>query len=376
MKKIIFRKLLIDCLIFFFLALFGISTIIWVFQAVNFLDIMIEDGRNYSVYLNYTLLNFPKIISRILPFALFFSFSYTFIKYEAQNELVIFWNHGVSKFTVVKFFFFISILIMLVQIIILSFIVPKSQEAARSKLRSSDVDYFESLIKPKKFNDTIKGLTIFAEEKDINGEFRNIYIKKKTANKSFQITFAKKGIFELKNDEKILVLYDGNTLNSNNGKLTNFNFSKSDYGLSNMNSHLVVQQKMQEQSTFSLFYCLYNIFISKETIRLINCDLSNQKNVYKELFKRLINPLYLPLLVLISLQLILTSKENPIYNKKKILIFIVGFTMIIIAESSIGYISNKLAYNIIIVCLPFIFISIFYLYLFKKLNIHFKKVLK
>ena len=373
MKKIIFRKLLIDCLIFFFLALFGISTIIWVFQAVNFLDIMIEDGRNYSVYLNYTLLNFPKIISRILPFALFFSFSYTFIKYEAQNELVIFWNHGVSKFTVVKFFFFISILIMLVQIIILSFIVPKSQEAARSKLRSSDVDYFESLIKPKKFNDTIKGLTIFAEEKDINGEFRNIYIKKKTANKSFQITFAKKGIFELKNDEKILVLYDGNTLNSNNGKLTNFNFSKSDYGLSNMNSHLVVQQKMQEQSTFSLFYCLYNIFISKETIRLINCDLSNQKNVYKELFKRLINPLYLPLLVLISLQLILTSKENPIYNKKKILIFIVGFTMIIIAESSIGYISNKLAYNIIIICLPFIFISIFYFYLFKKLNIHFKK---
>ena len=376
MKKIIFRKLLIDCLIFFFLALFGISTIIWVFQAVNFLDIMIEDGRNYSVYLNYTLLNFPKIISRILPFALFFSFSYTFIKYEAQNELVIFWNHGVSKLTVVKFFFFISILIMLVQIIILSFIVPKSQEAARSKLRSSDVDYFESLIKPKKFNDTIKGLTIFAEEKDINGEFSNIYIKKKTANKSFQITFAKKGIFEFKNDKKILVLYDGNTLNSNNGKLTNFNFSKSDYGLSNMNSHLVVQQKMQEQSTFSLFYCLHNIFISKETKRLINCDLSNQKNVYKELFKRLINPLYLPLLVLISLQLILTSKENPIYNKKKILIFIVGFTMIIIAESSIGYISNKLAYNIIIVCLPFIFISIFYLYLFKKLNIHFKKVLK
>ena len=78
MKKIIFRKLLFDCLTFFFLALLGISIIIWVFQAVNFLDIMIEDGRNYNVYFNYTLLNFPKIISRILPFALFFSFSYTF----------------------------------------------------------------------------------------------------------------------------------------------------------------------------------------------------------------------------------------------------------------------------------------------------------
>jgi len=376
MKKIIFRKLLLDCLTFFFLALFGISIIIWVFQAVNFLDIMIEDGRNYNVYLNYTLLNYPKIISRILPFALFFSFSYTFIKYEANNELVIFWNHGVSKLTVVNFFFFVSILIMIIQIVILSFVIPKSQEAARSKLRSSDVDYFEGLIKPKKFNDTIKGLTIFSEEKDINGEFKNIYIKKKTTDNSFQITFAKKGIFEFRDDEKILVLYDGKTLNSKNGKITNFNFSKSDYGLSNMSSHLVVQQKMQEQSTYSLFYCLHNIYISEQKIRLLNCDIANPKNVYKELFKRLINPLYLPLLVLISLQLILTSKENPTYNKKRLFIFITGFTMIIIAESSIGYITNKLTYNIIILSIPFIFISIFYFYLFSRLSFNYKKILK
>ena len=102
---LIFLKLLLDCLTFFFLALFGISLIIWVFQAVNFLDIMIEDGRNYNVYFNYTLLNFPKIISRILPFALFISFSYTFIKYEANNELIIFWNHGVSKISIINFFF-------------------------------------------------------------------------------------------------------------------------------------------------------------------------------------------------------------------------------------------------------------------------------
>ena len=161
-------------MIFFFLALFGISLIIWVFQAVNFLDIMIEDGRNYNFYFNYTLLNFPKIISRILPFALFISFSYTFIKYEANNELIIFWNHGVNKISIVNFFFWISILIMLIQIIIIAIIVPKSQEMARSKLRSSNVDYFEGLIKPKKFNDTIKGLTIFrSEERRVGKECRS-----------------------------------------------------------------------------------------------------------------------------------------------------------------------------------------------------------
>ena len=373
MKKIIYRKLLIDCLIFFLLSLFGISTIIWVFQAVNFLDIMIEDGRNYSIYLNYTLLNYPKIISRILPFALFFSFSYTLIKYETNNELIIFWNHGISKINIINFFFWVSTLIMLIQIILVSIIVPKSQEIARSELRSSDVDYFEGLIKPKKFNDTIKGLTIFAEEKNIDGEFKNIYIKKNSSDNNFQITFAKKGIFELKGDKRVLVLYDGQTLNNNNNNITNFNFSKSDFGLSNMDSHLVKHPKIQEQSTFNLINCLKSIFDIKG-IEIINCNKNNPRETYKELFKRLINPFYLPVLTLISLSLILTSKENLKYTKNKYIIFLIGFGIIILSESSLGYITNDLFKNIYISILPISFVLIIYLIIIFKLKLLNKKI--
>ena len=111
---------------------------------------------------------------------------------------------------------------------LLTIIVPKSQEIARTQLRSSDVDYFEGLIKSKKFNDTVKGLTVYADDKNSKNEFINIYIKKTSPNDKFQITFAKKGIFEKKGNAKILVLYDGQTLSSNKGKITNFYFSKSD----------------------------------------------------------------------------------------------------------------------------------------------------
>ena len=93
MKKIIYRKFLKDCLNFFIIALISTSIIIWVFQAVNYLDIVIDDGRNYITYLQYSLLNFPKIVARILPFAFFFSFSYVIAKYEKKNELIIFWSN-------------------------------------------------------------------------------------------------------------------------------------------------------------------------------------------------------------------------------------------------------------------------------------------
>ena len=45
-----------------------------VFQAVNYLDLVIDDGRGYAVYLVYSLLNYPKIVSKILPFAFFLVF--------------------------------------------------------------------------------------------------------------------------------------------------------------------------------------------------------------------------------------------------------------------------------------------------------------
>ena len=192
MKKILFKKLFYDCLVFL-ITLVSTSVIIWVFQAVNFLDIMIEDGRSYTVYISYAVLNFPKIISKILPFSLFFSFSYVLAKYELNNEMIVFWNNGVDKITLINFFLKISIFLTLIQILLTTFVVPKSQELGRTFIRTSNIDFIDSFIKPKKFNDTIKNLTIYADNKDDEGNLQ--YFAK--IELTFQ-NFAKKANLKLK----------------------------------------------------------------------------------------------------------------------------------------------------------------------------------
>ena len=178
MKKIIYRKFLYDCLIFFIITLTSASVIIWVFQAVNYLDIIIDDGRDYLVYLNYSLLNFPKIFSKILPFALFFSFSYVIAKYELNNELLIYWNFGISKISFVNFFLFCSLVIFLIQLFLTAFIVPNSQSLARSIIRVSDYNFVDNFIKVKKFNAAVNNLTIYTESKTSSNNYRNIYINR------------------------------------------------------------------------------------------------------------------------------------------------------------------------------------------------------
>ena len=224
MKKILFRKLLYDYILFLIIALISTTVVIWVFQAVNFLDIMIEDGRDYLVYINFSLLNFPKILSKIFPFILFFSIFYVTIKYELNNELMIFWNFGIHKIQIINFIFKVSILLTVIQIILTSIVVPKSQDMARSFLRSSSVNFFDNFIKPQRFNDTIKGVTIYSDKKDNEGNLKNLYLKKELDNNNFQITYAKKGSFKEFGNTTILVLYEGATITSKNKEITNILF--------------------------------------------------------------------------------------------------------------------------------------------------------
>ena len=50
MKKLIFRKFLLDFSLSFFVLIFSFSLIVWVIQAVNYLDFVSEDGHGFKVY--------------------------------------------------------------------------------------------------------------------------------------------------------------------------------------------------------------------------------------------------------------------------------------------------------------------------------------
>ena len=91
------NKLILDVTKFFLLSSLSLSLIFLVVQAVNFLDYISEDGHGIYTYFGITILNFPKIFSRIMPFCVFITIFYIINKYELKNELLIFWNIGVKK---------------------------------------------------------------------------------------------------------------------------------------------------------------------------------------------------------------------------------------------------------------------------------------
>jgi len=379
MKKIIFRKFTYDYFTFFLIALLSKRVIIWVFQAVNYLDIVVEDGRDYGIYFGYSLLTLPKIMSKIYPFAIFLSFYYLILRYEADNELIIFWNFGVNKITLIHFFLKISFFLFILQIILASIITPKTQDLARSLLRNSNINFFDDFIKAKKFNDLIKDLTIYSENKDQDNNLENIYIKKKVSG-GFEITFARSGEFRIINDSQYLVLFDGQNIRGNDNNLTNFSFSESSINLSDLETNVLKTIKVQENSTIDLIKCYENIKLGKlpivnveENFRVQNCTQQNIFVIMKELYKRLIIPIYIPILILISSFLIISSKENVNFARYKIYIFLLGFFTIIISETSLRYVQLSYSENLILILAPLVLLVSLYSFFLYSLKLKFRK---
>ena len=376
MKKILFQKLFSDYMIFLLLALISTSIVIWVFQAVNYLDIMIEDGRDLWVYINFSLLNFPKIVSKIFPFVLFFSLFYVTTKYELNNELIIFWNFGVHKIQIVNFVLKFSLFLLFVQLVLTSIIVPKAQDKARYFLRSSTVNFLDNFIKPQKFNDTIKDVTIYSDKKDKEGNLYNLYLKKRIGSHEFQITYARKGVFKENGNKPVLILYDGATISSKNKNITNISFSKSDFSLANLETNTTTYKKTQEISSSKIIKCIYyfynlgNVQFKMNSKNIENCSEKNMKNILKEFYKRFIIPLYLPILSLLSMILIIQSKENSNYNRIRLITFVFGISTIIFSETTIRFVDQARINNLSLILIPIIFLLTIYFVLFYKFKIN------
>tara|TARA_B110000444_G_C18815886_1_gene585116 strand:- start:623 stop:1756 length:1134 start_codon:yes stop_codon:yes gene_type:complete len=377
MKKLLFRNFLKDTLKFFIVTCFAISLIVWVIQAVGFLDFVTDDGHGLYVYFSYSLLNFPKMVHRIIPFIFFISLFYQITQYEYKNELLIYWTNGLRKIEFINIVVFYSLTIFVFQIILGGFISPLSQNEARSKLRGSSVDFFPSLIKEGRFIDTVSNLTIFIKSQDEDKTYNNIFLKddiNNDAGVSSQTIYAKSGILINEKDNRYFKLFNGEIINNEKGKITNIKFESINFNLEKYKSKSTTYPKIQEFPSRILFMCLTLYFKVKPKNfehEYLNCNKGPINEILQEFLKRFYKPIYIPLIALMSSLLVIKAKENSSYRFYKNFLFIIVFFIIVISEISLRYVSDDSVGLWFFIIFP---ISLFFLIYFSLLTVLNKKI--
>ena len=82
MKNRIYKYFYYEFIGYFTVILFALTAIIWTLQAVNFLDLVTQDGHAFKVYLFYSLLTLPKVFTKLIPFTFLLALILTIIKFE------------------------------------------------------------------------------------------------------------------------------------------------------------------------------------------------------------------------------------------------------------------------------------------------------
>ena len=372
MEKILFRKLILDISLRALIITFTIGLIVWIIQAANYLDFVIDDGHNFTIYFYYNLFNFPKIIHRILPFVFGISVFFELIKYERNNELLIFWTHGITKQRFISNLINFSLIVMFLQIIIGSIISPSSQLKAREFLKNSSMDFLPNLIKQGKFIDTVSGLTIFISEKTDKNYFKNVYIQEGNildlTSDDSQIIYAKEGFLDNK-DKKIFKLLEGKIVSTNNNRLISFKFDKIDYDLSKFNSRTIKIAKMQELPSRKIIECSISLMkgISYRE-KMFLCDFNSLKNIKQEIYKRFVKPIYFPLLTLVCCFLLTFSKIENNFSYRTIKVFSYVFLLLVLSEILMRYIETSQLLFIFVIILPIIIYFLIYKFLISKIS--------
>ena len=366
----IYQNFIKEILKTFLIILFGLSIIAWTVRAVNFLDLIVENGYSIKTYFQYSFLNLAAILTKLIPLSFLLSLMIFLVKQIQDNEFIVLWTSGVKKLKIANLLFFISIFILLFYIICSAFITPYALNKSRNLLNKEGFNSFLPTIRVQQFSDSFTGFTFIVEEKFEN-EIKNVFIyDKSNALKSLTgtqsetnstIIIAKEGIV----DDRKMLLFDGSIISTDKNDEENdiVKFEQININLKNLKTGTIKQLKFQETSSINLISCIKN-----PSVLIINCNKDAKNEIITVLNRRFLLPFYIPVVALICSFLLVRVQSKKSYFLNKYSIFMLGFLVLVYSELIIRFTGISKIIGTLFVISPFILIPITYLFLILKLN--------
>ena len=350
----------------FITILLSLTIIAWTVRAVNFLDLIVENGYSITTYFNFSLLNSFGIATKFVPLSFLLTLTIFIIRLMQENELVILWTSGVKKIKIINLFLFISIVITIINLILSIFITPTTLNKSRNLLSSENLSSILPTLKIQQFSDSFKGLTFIVDDK-LNNKIKHIFLYDTSENlknlissdkKNLSTTIiAKNGIVE----KKKMTLFDGQIISSNKNENDIIKFEQISIDLTNLTNTTIKKPKIQETSTIKLLSC-----VNKEILKDNICNSNFNVEILPTLTRRIILPLFIPVLALITSLLLIKNSNKFLFNK--ISIFSYAFLVLLYAELTIRYTGVSKVFANIFIISPFLLLAIIYIFIKYKLS--------
>ena len=196
--------------------LVGLTSVIWITQALRQVDLVTGKGQTVVIFFTVTLFSLPALIAGIAPVALFAATLYTLNKLNGDSELIVMNAAGIAPARVLRPFVFMAILTTALVAWMSISIIPASFRSLRDLVTKIRADFVSNIVKEGQFATLDAGITFHYREK-AGDTLLGIFLQDRREEGKTSIYIAERGQTADVEGASFLILEKGSVQRQNPG---------------------------------------------------------------------------------------------------------------------------------------------------------------
>ena len=205
LDRYIFRQIA-GPFLFFVLVFTGV---IWLTQSLRVIDTVVNNGQSARVFLEFTALLLPMVLSIVLPVALFAAVLYVINRMFGDSEIIVMLAAGLSSTSLLRAVTVFGLGVMIVMYAITLYLMPTAQREMRDRIFQIRGDVAAALLREGEFLEPVRGVTVYLREAGRAGEMFGVYVQDER-NPEQTVTYtAQRAVVVRDGAETRMVMFDG-----------------------------------------------------------------------------------------------------------------------------------------------------------------------
>ncbi len=307
----------------FFLAV--LTAIVWLFESLSFLDLLINKGQSLEVFGRFAAFITPSVLGVVLPIAHLCAVIYGLNRLKNDSELVVIWASGMSRWSVARPVILVALLIVAILYALSVELTPSGQRAFRHLAYELREDLASALLQEGKFNTPTDDLTVYIRERRTADELAGILVHD-TREDAAPVTYmAERGRLVREADAPRIVMANGTVqrLDPKTGAVSILDFDRYNFDLS----------QFMDEGNFLTFKPSHRPLSELLNPGAFAKDEKEARKFVWELHMRLSSPLYALIYALFGLVALL----NPRFSRQSQIWPVVGAIAGAIVVRAIGF---------------------------------------
>ena len=218
---------------FFALVLVAVS---WINRAVVLFDRLISDGQSAMVFLEFTTLGLPRLITTVMPIAAFAASVYVTNRLNNESELTVLQATGSSPFRLARAPLYFGLIVFAMSSVLYHFLQPMSLNQLGVREAQVSQNATGRLLTEGTFLHPSDGVTFYTGRIDEDGVLWDVFLSDQRDDAEGVIYTARQAYLLRSGEDTTLIMVNGlaQRLNNQSNRLATANFVDFSFDISNL----------------------------------------------------------------------------------------------------------------------------------------------